>query len=119
MACQGPNPTVVWNEISAASLFALGAEGLDDYRVAMPWFESRLSAVPAPHPMIRHLGLNALGRLLLRAGRLDDAIARVNEGIAAAKEVEIPTDRSARTLPDAVRLRLRCMPRARFRRGSV
>ncbi len=35
---------------------------------------------------------NALGGLLLRAGRIDEAIARVNEGIAAAKEVEIPTD---------------------------
>ncbi|HKI41139.1 MAG TPA: WD40 repeat domain-containing protein, partial [Mycobacterium sp.] len=29
MACNGPDPTVVWNELSAASLFALGAEGLD------------------------------------------------------------------------------------------
>ena len=33
MACQGPDPTVVWNALSAASLFALAAEGLDDYRV--------------------------------------------------------------------------------------
>jgi hypothetical protein len=92
MICQGPDPTVVWNAISAASLFALGPEGLDDYRVVMSWFASRFSAVPAPQPIIRRLGLNALGGLLLRAGRLDDAIARVNEGIAAAKEVEIPTD---------------------------
>jgi tetratricopeptide (TPR) repeat protein len=30
--------------------------------------------------------------LLLRAGRIDEAIVRVNEGIAAAKEVEMPTD---------------------------
>ena len=34
---------------------------------------------------------NALGGLLLRAGRIDEAIARVNEGIAAAKDVEIPS----------------------------
>jgi hypothetical protein len=35
---------------------------------------------------------NALGGLLLRAGRLDEAIVRVNEGIAATKELEIPSD---------------------------
>jgi len=33
-----------------------------------------------------------LGGLLLRAGRLDEAIVRINEGIATAKDVEIPTD---------------------------
>jgi Flp pilus assembly protein TadD len=42
--------------------------------------------------MFRHLFSNALGALLLRAGRLDEAIERVNEGIAAAKEIDIPTD---------------------------
>ena len=46
LAGQGPDPTVVWNALAAASLFALGAEGLDDYRVPMGWFEKRLSAVP-------------------------------------------------------------------------
>jgi tetratricopeptide (TPR) repeat protein len=40
----------------------------------------------------RHLCSNALGGLLLRAGRLDEAIVRINEGIAAAKDVEVPTD---------------------------
>ena len=34
----------------------------------------------------------ALGGLLLRAGRLNEAIIRINEGIAAAKDVQIPTD---------------------------
>jgi hypothetical protein len=42
--------------------------------------------------LARHYFSNALGGLLLRAGRLDEAIARINEGIAAAKDVEIPTD---------------------------
>ena len=51
----GPDPTVVWNALSAASLFALGAEGLDDYRVPIAWFERRLSAVPVPPPVFRHL----------------------------------------------------------------
>jgi hypothetical protein len=91
MACQGPNPTVIWNELSAASLFALGAGGLDDYRVAAGWLEHRLSAVPAPRPLYRHLFSSALGGLLVRAGRVDEAIARLNEGIAAAG-TDIPTD---------------------------
>lgn len=54
--------------------------------------ESRLSAVPAPSPLVRRYFSNALGGILLRAGRLDEAIARINEGIAAAKDVEIPSD---------------------------
>jgi eukaryotic-like serine/threonine-protein kinase len=92
MAYQGADPTVVWNALPAASFFALGAEGLDDYRVPMQWFESRLSAAGVLNPVIKHYFSNVLGGLLLRAGRLDEAIARVNEGIAAAKQIELPTD---------------------------
>jgi Flp pilus assembly protein TadD len=95
VVCQGPNPTVLWNELSASSLFALAAEGLDDYQVAMAWLERRLSAVPAARPLYRHYFSNALGGLLLRAGRIDEAITRLNEGIAAAKEAkdgESPSD---------------------------
>ena len=92
MASQGADPTVVWNALSAASLFALGAEGLDDYHFPIEWLEKRLSARPAPIPVYRRLFSNALGGLLLRAGRVDEAIARVNEGIAAAPEAEMPTD---------------------------
>jgi Flp pilus assembly protein TadD len=92
LAWQGSEPTVIWNALTAASVFALGPKGLDDYRVPMRWMESRLSAVPAPIPLGRHLCSNALGGLLLRAGRLDEAIIRINEGIAAAKDVELPTD---------------------------
>ena len=92
IASQGPDPTVVWNALSAASLLALGAEGLDDYQKAMGWFESRLSATPAPRAVYRHYFSTALGGLLLRAGRIDESIARLNEGIAAAKELELPTD---------------------------
>jgi WD40 repeat protein/tetratricopeptide (TPR) repeat protein len=91
-AWHGPDPTVVWNALSAASVFALGPKGLDDYRVPIAWMERRLSAVPVPRPLIKHYFSNALGGLLLRAGRLDEAIARINEGIAAAKDVELPTD---------------------------
>jgi hypothetical protein len=38
---------------------------------------------------------SALGALLIRAGRIDEAIARLNEGTAAAKEAKLqdyPTD---------------------------
>jgi predicted Zn-dependent protease len=91
LACQGPDPTVVWNALAGAGFFAMGAEGLDDYRVPMGWCEKRLSAVPAPRPLYRHIFSSALGGLLLRAGRVDEAIVRLNEGIAA-REVEIPTD---------------------------
>jgi tetratricopeptide (TPR) repeat protein len=64
---------------------------VDDYRVAIGWFEQWRSAVPAPPAQYRHIFSNALGGLLLRAGRVDEAIARLSEGIAAAA-VEIPTD---------------------------
>jgi serine/threonine protein kinase/WD40 repeat protein/tetratricopeptide (TPR) repeat protein len=92
LARQGPDPTVVWNALSAASLLAMGNEGVDDFRVAIGWFEKLLSSTPKPRPMYRHLFSSVLGGLLLRAGPLDEAIIRIDEGIAAAKEIELPTD---------------------------
>jgi WD40 repeat protein/Flp pilus assembly protein TadD len=91
LAWQGAEPAAIGNALTAASVFAMGAKGLDDYRVPIAWFERPLSAVPAPSPKGRHYFLNALGGLLLRAGQLDKAITRLNEGIAAIKEVEVPT----------------------------
>jgi tetratricopeptide (TPR) repeat protein len=92
LAWQRSEPTVVHDAVSAASVFALGPKGLDDYRVPIAWFERRLSDVPAFRPDWRdHFG-NAFGGLLLRAGRPDEAIARIQEGIAAAQDVLIPTD---------------------------
>jgi serine/threonine protein kinase/WD40 repeat protein/Flp pilus assembly protein TadD len=88
MASQGPDPTVIWNALSAASLFALASGGLEDHRIPTQWFESRLSAAPAPRPEYRHFFSSALGGLLLRAGRIDEAISRLNDGIAAAKETK-------------------------------
>jgi tetratricopeptide (TPR) repeat protein len=92
LAWQGSEPTVVQNAVSAASVFALRPKGLDDYRVPIAWFEGRLSDVPAFRPEWRHYFGNGFGGLLLRAGRPDEAIARIQEGIAAAPDVLIPTD---------------------------
>jgi eukaryotic-like serine/threonine-protein kinase len=92
VASQGPNPTVVWNALSVASVLALAQGADDDYRAPIAYFEKRLSATPAPPPLYRHLFSNALGGLLLRAGRIDEAIARLNEGITAAKDIELPND---------------------------
>ncbi len=81
IACHRPEPTVFWNTLAAASFIGLGAQGLDDYQVPIHWCENRLAAVPAPGKLARHLLVSALGGLLLRAGREDEAIARLNEGI--------------------------------------
>jgi hypothetical protein len=92
LAWQGSEPTIVRNAVRAASVFALGAKGLDDYRVPIAWLQRSPSDMPALIPLWRHAFSNALGGLLLRAGRLNEAIVRINEGIAAAKDVELPTD---------------------------
>jgi WD40 repeat protein/tetratricopeptide (TPR) repeat protein len=92
MRREGPDPTVVWNALALASLLALAPEATGDYGALAAYFEKRLSATPAPPPLYRHFFSNALGGLLLRAGRIDEAIARLNEGIAVASAGEIPTD---------------------------
>jgi eukaryotic-like serine/threonine-protein kinase len=92
MAREGPNPTVVWNALSQASLLALASGAIEDYREPIAYFEKRLSATPAPPPLYQRLFSSALGGLLLRAGRIDEALARLNEGMAVAKEMEGPGD---------------------------
>jgi predicted Zn-dependent protease len=92
LAWQGSEPTVIYSAVTAASVLAMRAKGLEDYRVPIAWFERRQSDVPALRPGWKHNFWNALGGLLLRAGRLDEAIARIQEGIAAAPDVQIPTD---------------------------
>src|SRR5262249_49914717 len=44
MTWEGPDPTVVWNALSAASLLALAPGAIEDYRVPIAYFEKRLSA---------------------------------------------------------------------------
>jgi hypothetical protein len=92
MAVQGSDPTVLGNALSAASLFALGPDGLDDYKAAIAWLEPRVSATAASRPEVKHYCLNALGGLLLRSGWIDEAIARLSEGITALKDMELATD---------------------------
>jgi Flp pilus assembly protein TadD len=91
LAWQGSEPTYILNVLTAASALALGPKGLDDYRVPIGWME-RVSAVTASDRRWKHYSSNVLGGLLLRAGRLDEAIGRINEGIAAEKDVQVPTD---------------------------
>jgi predicted Zn-dependent protease len=58
----------------------------------MGWCKKRLSAVPAPPPLYRHIFSSALGGRLFRAGRIDEAIARLKEGLAASTESGFSTD---------------------------
>ncbi|WP_165229604.1 serine/threonine-protein kinase [Aquisphaera insulae] len=88
----GPDPTVVWNALAEASVLALAPAAHEDLRRRIEQFERRLAVSPAPSPIYRHLLSCSLGGLLLRAGRFDDAIARLNEGLAASKVPELPTD---------------------------
>jgi Flp pilus assembly protein TadD len=95
LACQGPEPTVVWNALSLASLLALGPGGQDDYRPPMACFEKRLTDRAKLPALSRCYFPNALGGLLLRAGRIDEAISRLNESMAVADEArleELPTN---------------------------
>ena len=52
MAGQGPDPAVVWSVLNAATLFALGADGLDDYRLPMLWLEPGSPPFRRPTPCI-------------------------------------------------------------------
>jgi serine/threonine protein kinase/WD40 repeat protein/tetratricopeptide (TPR) repeat protein len=92
LAWEGPKPTIVWNALSEASLLTQAPGGVDDYQALIDGFGKRLAITPPPIPVYRHLFLNALGGLLLRAGRIDEAITRVNEGMAVAKDAEGPGD---------------------------
>jgi hypothetical protein len=92
LAWQGSDPTAVYNAVPTASVFAMGAKGLDDYRVPIAWLERRQSDVPTLRDIWQHAYWNAFGGLLLRAGRPDEAIVRIQEGIAAEKGVQAPTD---------------------------
>ena len=63
MACQGPDPTVVWNALSRGLALRSGGRGpgrLPGGRSR--WFESRLSAAPAPPTHVPALVLERSGR---------------------------------------------------------
>jgi serine/threonine protein kinase/WD40 repeat protein/tetratricopeptide (TPR) repeat protein len=91
VASAGPGMNVVWNALSEASLLALAPAATEDYRRPIAYFEAMLSSNPARPALYRHIFASALGGLLLRTGRVDDAISRVKEGIAAG-EIEVPSD---------------------------
>jgi hypothetical protein len=87
---------VALDAFGAASLFALGPGGLDDYRPAMAWFDQRpQTRDPGPINWHRFPNANAVGGLLVRAGRIDEAVAHFTEGLAAggkARSEESPND---------------------------
>jgi Flp pilus assembly protein TadD len=106
VAREGPDPTVVWNALRGAWLLALAPGAVEDDRAPIAWFEKRLAATPSPSPLYRHLISSGLGGLLLRAGRVDEAIAVLDGGISAAKEIEIPADWAYLALAHAQKGRL-------------
>src|SRR5208282_5560243 len=70
LARDWPDAIAAWDATHAGSLLALGVQGLDDYRVPIARFERRLADVPVPPPIYRpYYFPNALGALLIRAGR--------------------------------------------------
>ena len=52
LARQGPDPTVVWDASPRRRSWPSAAEGLDDYRCPIAWFERRLADVPRPNPSV-------------------------------------------------------------------
>src|SRR5262249_39672395 len=57
VAWRGSEPTYIWTVLTAASAWALGPRGLDDYRVPIGWME-RVSAVTASDPRWKHYSSN-------------------------------------------------------------
>ena len=55
LARNGPDPTVVWDELNAASFSRWGRAALTITVRRWPWFENRLSAVPPPPPFYRRM----------------------------------------------------------------
>ena len=92
MARQGPDPTVVWNALAAASLLRPGGPRPGRLPGAHGMAREAAAAVPRRGPLYRHFFSNALGGLLLRAGRVDEAIVRAEPGDRRRKGCEIPTD---------------------------
>ena len=89
----GTHPTPVLFIASTAQAMALGIGDPDEDRAIMARLEKWLQAVAAPprtnatRPRTqRHEAARRLGALLFRAGRIDEAIARLNEGLAASRE---------------------------------
>ena len=68
---------------NAAYLCALAPGALADYSGPIARLRAVLAATPADRGDLRHVYLNTLGALLLRAGDAAEAVARLEEGVAA------------------------------------
>jgi WD40 repeat protein/serine/threonine protein kinase/tetratricopeptide (TPR) repeat protein len=69
---------------SFAWICALGPDAITDYRPPIAWVEQLLARLPAKNGKERHDVLNTLGALLYRAGRYEEALARLKEALAAS-----------------------------------
>jgi WD40 repeat protein/serine/threonine protein kinase/tetratricopeptide (TPR) repeat protein len=82
----GDQPT--WGTANTAAwTCALGPDGQSDYTRAVALARHGLTAPPA----LRHIALNTLGAILYRAGRYEEAIARLQEGITLRGQA-VPQD---------------------------
>ncbi len=88
LARRGAVPPAFWDSVSDAAILALGAGDPEDDRKAIDRLAGPLRAVPAAHPVVRSTCSAAMGAVLLRAGRLDEALARLDEAEAAAREAK-------------------------------
>jgi WD40 repeat protein/tetratricopeptide (TPR) repeat protein len=79
LAREGQTPYLA-NANSAAWVCALEPDGPTDYAPALALAERAARAAP---PVLKHSLLNTLGAVLYRAGRYQEAVARLQEGIKA------------------------------------
>ena len=80
--------------LDSASILSLGPAGPDDPGPLSASIESNRSSLDSTRNFDFHPYSTALGGLYLRAGRLDEAIARLGEGIAADGGQGTPIDRA-------------------------
>jgi WD40 repeat protein/tetratricopeptide (TPR) repeat protein len=76
----GPTPAEGFAN-NVAWYTALGSDGVRDYTRLVAFAE--LAVSKADTPLAKHGTLNTLGAVLYRAGRYQEAVARLNEGIQA------------------------------------
>jgi eukaryotic-like serine/threonine-protein kinase len=78
------------NSLNSAAWFCTYApDAVADLAVPVQMAEKALAGYP---PVLKRLALNTLGAALYRAGRFDEAIARLDESVKASDGVGVPQD---------------------------